>query len=95
MKRFTKQGSAQEPPMPKTLVSAEQLLDIINTRLQQREACVGCVVAGSIERLEAPLSDGGNWTRSIAIRGKPRDPQACGDAAHEVIQEIATEFNLR
>jgi hypothetical protein len=80
--------------MPKTLVSPEELLDIINTRLQQREECVGCVVSGSIQRLAAPLSDGGNWTRSIALRGRPRDPQACGDAAHEVLQEIATEFNL-
>ena len=81
--------------MPKTLVSPEELLAIINTRLEQRDECAGCVVAGSIQRLEAPLSDGGTWARSIAIRGKPRNPQACGDAAHEVIQDIATEFNLR
>ena len=67
----------------------------MNQRLQQRHECAGTVVAGSIQRLEAPLSDGGNWSRSIAIRGKPRDPQACGDAAHEVIQAIADEYNLR
>jgi hypothetical protein len=53
------------------------------------------VVAGAVRRLEAPLSDGGNWSRSIAVRGKPRDLQACGEAAHEVIQNIADEFNLR
>ena len=81
--------------MPRALVSPEELLDIINRRLQQRDASRGCVVAGAIVRLQTPLSDGGNWSRSIAVRGKPRDPQACGEAAHAVIESVADEFNLR
>jgi hypothetical protein len=92
---FFRGTRAQEPFMPRTLVSAEELLDIINKRIQDHAACSGCVVVGSVQRLEAPLSDGGNWSRSIAIRGKPRDPQGCGEAAHEVIHAIAVAFNLR
>ena len=81
--------------MSRSLVSGEELLAILNTRLQAREAAAGCVVVGPIKALASELADGGNWNRNLTIRGRPVDPQASGDAAHEVIEEVAKAYNLR
>jgi hypothetical protein len=80
--------------MMRKLVSKNELVEIINSELQKIEDCRGCAVVGSIRQLDSPLSDGGNWNRSIAIGGRPRNPQACGEAAHDLIVKIAEEFNL-
>jgi hypothetical protein len=80
--------------MARALVPADQLLDILNQRLQKRVECTACVVVGPIRRLDALLPDGGNWNRSITVRGRPSNPHACGEAAHEVVDDVAQEFNL-
>lgn len=75
-------------------VSAERLLEILSQELARREECAGCAIAGGVTRLAEPYPDGGNWSRSIAIRGRPGNPQAAGEAAVEVVVFVAELFNL-
>jgi len=80
--------------MARTLVSRDTLIEIINAEMQKFPASKGCVVIGSIDALTRPLSDGGNWNRSVAIGGRPQDPHACGEIAHEIIVWVAETYNL-
>lgn len=80
--------------MQRSIVSVEELLKVINQRLQACQETVSCTAVGPIKSLPAPLSDGGNWNRSLTIRGQPTDPYAAGEAAHDIIAEVANEYNL-
>ncbi|MEU7524423.1 hypothetical protein AB0A74_01665 [Saccharothrix sp. NPDC042600] len=75
-------------------VSSEDLLSILNAALAQREECLDCTFVGPLQPRAEPYPDGGNWTRSLTVRGRPADPQACGEAAAEVIADVAARFNL-
>ena len=76
------------------IVSAERLIEILNLELSQREECAGCTFHGVLQKLDEPYADGGNWSRSIAIRGRPANPDAAGHAAADVIEILAMRFNL-
>jgi hypothetical protein len=80
--------------MHRDLVSAEELLEILNRRLRTRKEAAKCVVVGPIKPLDTPLPDGGNWDRSLVIRGSPVDPYAAGEATHDVVEEVAKAYNL-
>jgi hypothetical protein len=80
--------------MERTLVSKASLIEIINREMQKFPASQGCAVIGSIDMLSQPLPDGGNWSRSVAIGGRPKDPHACGEVAHDIIVKIAEFYNL-
>jgi hypothetical protein len=80
--------------MSRSLVSADELLEILTRGLQARKEGAGCVVLGPIRRLDTPRPDGGNWDRSLAIRGGPVDPYAAGEAMHDVVDEVGDRYNL-
>ena len=80
--------------MIRSLVSAEELLDILNRKLQARKEGANCAVVGPIRRLDTPLLGGCNWDRSLTIRGNPPDPYAAGEAVHEVVDEVARAYDL-
>ena len=80
--------------MSRATVSAEDLLSILNAALVQVAECAGCRFVGAVERRADPYPDGGNWTRSLVVRGRPSDPHACGAAAADVIDDVARRYNL-
>jgi len=75
-------------------VSVEELREILNQELAKREECAGCEVMGSVHRVSEHYPDGGNWNRSLTIKGQPRNPHRCGEVAVEVINQVAARFNL-
>lgn len=81
--------------MSRQTVSAEQLLEILNRELATRDECAECTFTGELRRLTDPYPDGGNWDRSLVVRGRPRDPHQCGAAAADIISAIAAEYNLQ
>ena len=76
------------------IVSEARLRQILNEEIEKREECAGCEILGSIKKLPEAYADGGNWNRSLTIRGRPRDPQACGETAADIICEIAAHYNI-
>jgi hypothetical protein len=84
--------------MSRSLVSADELLEILNRKLKARADAVNCVIIGPIKPLETPFPDGGNWDRSltihVTIRDDQADPYATGQLAHKVVEEVAQEYNL-
>ena len=84
--------------MSRSLVSADELLEILNRKLQARAEAANCVIVGPIKPLETPFPDGGNWDRSLTIHltihGDEVDPYATGQLAHEVVEEVAQAYNI-
>lgn len=76
------------------IVSPERLFEILNIELTRFEECAECQFTGAVQPLPEPAADGCNWSRSLTLRGRPRNPQACGEAAAEVISLVAMRFNL-
>ncbi len=76
------------------LVDEQTLRGLINKALSEHADTAGVEVVGKIKPADEPYDDGGNWKRSIAIGGKPSDPQKCGETAADLIEEIAESYNL-
>jgi hypothetical protein len=76
------------------LLSSEELIEIMNLELANHKECADCQFAGPVRRLDMPYPDGGNWSRSLTVRGRPSDPQACGETAADVIVLAAEHYNL-
>jgi hypothetical protein len=80
--------------MTRALVSHEDLLSILNAALAQHDECVDCRFVGPLQERTEPYGDGGNWSRSLILQGRPADPQACGETAADVVADVAARFNI-
>ena len=78
--------------MPRIVVSEEELLQILNARLQAHDECTDCRFT-SVVRLQEQQSDGCNWsTANLRCSGTPAS--ACMPIARAVITEVAETHNL-
>ena len=75
-------------------VSAERLIEILNAELAKHPECAACAFVGPVHGAATPYGDGGNWVRSLTVRGRPTDPQACGEIAADVVVLVAERYNL-
>ncbi len=75
-------------------ISSEELIKILNFELAKYRECADCQFVGPIRQLTTPYADGGNWFRSLTVRGRPQDPHACGETAAEVVVLVAQRYNL-
>jgi hypothetical protein len=73
-------------------VPEDRLLKILNTELGAR--CADCKFTGPLRPLDEPYPDGGNWARSLVVRGRPADPYAAGTLAADVVEDVAARYNL-
>jgi hypothetical protein len=75
-------------------ITSEELIEILNLELAKYRECADCQFVGPIRQLTTPYADGGNWFRSLTVRGRPQDPHACGETAAEVVVLVAQHYNL-
>ncbi len=67
---------------------------MLNTELSHHAECQDCQFTGTIRKLANPPLNGCHWNTSLVVKGRPTDPQACGNTAADVILTIANRFNL-
>lgn len=76
-------------------VSKEELLELLNERLQEREDTESCSFVGPIICLKGFDQEGCNWSRQVHLRCSGRDAtDYLASVACEVIDEIAGTQNL-
>jgi hypothetical protein len=75
-------------------VSSEELIEILNLELAKHGECADCQFVGPIRQLTTPYADGGNWFRSLTVRGRPQDPHVCGETAADVVVLVAQHYDL-
>lgn len=75
-------------------ITSKELIEILNLELAKYTECADCQFVGPIRQLITPYADGGNWFRSLTVRGRPQDPHACGETAAEVVVLVAQHYNL-
>lgn len=72
--------------MQRQVVSADELVKLINMRVRQRVSTRGCAVAGVL-RLNKPASDGCNWEEiGVKAIGTP--------GFRDALMEMRAAFNL-
>ncbi len=76
------------------LLSEQALLETLNAELSKHAECQDCQFTGTIHKVANPPLNGCNWKTSLVVKGRPTDPQACGNTAADVIVSIANRFNL-
>lgn len=77
--------------MPREIVSAEKLLEIINAELAKHDVCDGC----RITNVQAHEQDeeGCNWSSSnLQCSGVPAE--VCLPVAHHVVRTMRGKYNL-
>jgi len=78
--------------MPRKIVSEQELLQILNGRLQAHDECANCRFT-SVVRINEQLADGCNWsTANLRCSGTPAS--LCAPIASSVIAEVAQTHNL-
>jgi len=78
--------------MPRKVVSEEELLQILNARLQAHDECTNCQFT-SVVRLKEQQANGCNWS-TAALRCSGTPASLCAPTARVVITEVAETHNL-
>ena len=79
--------------MSRTIVSAGELINWINTELAKHDECKGCHIR-SVITLAGEDQEGCNWSSPIlGCSGVPAD--VCELAASHVIQRARDKFNIK
>jgi hypothetical protein len=88
------QDPAGRTPTRRRQVTAEQLLTILNDRLDGYGHCRKCQFAGPIRPLPEPEPDGRNWSRYIPLVCTSAVGSGCVRVAERIIEDAASEYSV-
>jgi len=80
--------------MLRIVVSENELIDWINSKLKTEDACIGCVVKGVIRLRDSNIDDC-NWSSSVFLRCSENDSIRCHSLANTIIAEAQSLFNIQ
>jgi hypothetical protein len=92
--RAGNEETRQKPPQRK-VVSGEQLLRILNARLEGYGHCHSCRFVGPIRGLEELTEDGRNWSNFIPLVCSDGIGSGCKRIADRILSDAALEYNLK
>jgi hypothetical protein len=88
-------GDSAPRPARRKLVMPEQLLQLLNHRLEGYGHCHACRFAGPIRTLDEPMDDGRNWSNFVPLVCSDGVGSGCKRIADRILADAALEFNLR
>jgi hypothetical protein len=87
------QLTAEPTSMQRTLVSPDELRDLLNAELRKYEECAACQFRG-IMRLQGTDETGCNWSEPM-LRSSGQPYQVCLPTAQKVIAAAREKYNLK
>lgn len=86
-------AGASARPVGRALVSEPDLLKLLTTHFQANEACRAVRVIG-ITRLDAPDTEGCNWSSSVVLDPAGVGPEIYAVVYAEVVKRARERYNL-
>lgn len=80
--------------MNRSLVTAQELTELLTNELQKQEDCQHCKLTGII-RLQLPDQDGCNWSENVTLSSGSIPNALASSHANQIILEARRRFNLR
>ncbi|MEX2581691.1 MAG: hypothetical protein WD766_00320 [Gemmatimonadota bacterium] len=82
-------------PIKRKQVSSDQLLRLLNERLEGYGHCHTCRFVGPIRVLEEVADDGRNWSRFVPFVCSDGVGSGCKRIAERILDDASLEYNVR
>lgn len=82
-------------PVTRKVVTADNLIRLLNKRLESYGHCHSCSFVGPIRILDEPAEDGRNWSHFVPFVCSDGVGSGCRRIAERILDDAAIEYNLK